>query len=94
MHPEDAGTRGIGDGVRVAVRSRAGVVEVTAHLTRDIAPGVVSLPHGWGHHRPGVQLRVAAAQPGASLNDVTDEQELDAVSGNAAFNGTPVTVSP
>ena len=57
-------------------------------------PGVVSLPHGWGHHRPGVRLTVAAAHPGASLNDLTDEGRVDALSGNAAFSGVEVTVVP
>jgi hypothetical protein len=56
-------------------------------------PGVVSLPHGWGHHRPGVRLSTAAARPGASLNDVTDEERVDAMSGNAALSGVPVTVA-
>jgi hypothetical protein len=53
---------------------------------------VVSLPHGWGHARPGVQMAIASAQPGASANDLTDERHLDAVSGNAALNGVPVRV--
>ena len=56
-------------------------------------PGVVSLPHGWGHARPGVQLDIARQQPGASCNDLTDERQLDAVSGNAALNGVTVQVS-
>jgi hypothetical protein len=55
-------------------------------------PGVVSLPHGWGHGRQGVQLAIARAQPGASANDLTDERQLDALSGNAALNGVPVEV--
>jgi len=55
-------------------------------------PGVVSLPHGWGHARPGVQLDIARQQPGVSSNDLTDERELD-VSGNAALNGVTVQVS-
>jgi hypothetical protein len=55
-------------------------------------PGVVSLPHGWGHHRPGVRMATAAASPGASLNDVTDEERVDPLSGNAALSGVPVIV--
>jgi len=54
-------------------------------------PGVVSLPHGFGHGREGVQLRVAASRPGVSVNDLTDERAID-ISGNAAFSGVPVTV--
>jgi anaerobic selenocysteine-containing dehydrogenase len=74
------------------VTSRAGSVEVPVGVTDDIARGVVSLPHGWGHVRDGISLSVAAAHSGASLNDLTDEQSVDALSGNAAFNGVSVTV--
>jgi len=62
-------------------------------LTSDMARGVVSLPHGWGHGREGAALAVAAAHAGASLNDLTDEQSIDVLSGNAAFSGVSVTVS-
>ena len=58
----------------------------------EMMPGVVSLPHGWGHARPGVQLAIARAQAGASANDLTDERHLDLLSGNAALNGLPVEV--
>ncbi|MOA70096.1 molybdopterin dinucleotide binding domain protein [compost metagenome] len=58
----------------------------------EMMPGVVSLPHGWGHARPGVQLSIAREQGGASVNDLTDERYLDSVSGNAALNGVPVEV--
>ena len=94
MHPDDAAARGLADGARVRVRSRTGTVEVPLAVTDRIMPGVVSLPHGFGHGRPGVQLREATRQPGASLNDLTDETRLDAVSGVAAFSGVPVDVSP
>jgi hypothetical protein len=53
-------------------------------------PNVVSLPHGWGHHRKGMQLSVASSNPGISVNDITDHQFIDALSGNAALNGIPV----
>jgi hypothetical protein len=56
-------------------------------------PGVASLPHGWGHDRAGVRLGIAQAQPGVSANDLTDERQLDVLSGNAALNGVPVQVS-
>lgn len=93
MHPVDASARGLSGGQRVRVRSRVGEVVVLLETTDAIAPGVVSLPHGWGHGRDGVRLRVAAARPGASLNDLTDEQSLDAFSGNAALSGVAVSVS-
>jgi anaerobic selenocysteine-containing dehydrogenase len=92
MHPGDASARGLTSGARVRVRSRVGEVEVPLEVSDEVAPGVVSLPHGWGHAKPDVELRVARAHAGASINDVTDDARVDAVSGNAAFSGTPVTV--
>ena len=91
MHPQDLGARGLSDGQNVLVRSRAGEVTVAVKASEEMMPGVVSLPHGWGHHREGVRLGIAAAHAGASSNDLTDENFLD-VSGNAALNGVPVTV--
>ncbi|MNJ69392.1 molybdopterin dinucleotide binding domain protein [compost metagenome] len=92
MHPADMAARQLRDGQRVRVRSRVGAIEVEVLGSDEMMPGVVSLPHGWGHARAGVQLAVAAQQPGVSSNDLTDEQALD-VSGNAALNGVPVQVS-
>ena len=93
IHPDDARPRGIRTGDAVRVASRVGAVTVPAEVTADIMPGVVSLPHGWGHGKPGVRLSVAATRPGASINDLTDPDRLDPVSGNAAFTGTPVDVA-
>src|SRR5229473_1066442 len=93
MHPEDAAERGLRPGARARVESRVGSVEVPVGVTADVARGVVSLPHGWGHTRQGAALGVASAHAGASLNDLTDEQAVDALSGNAAFSGVPVSVS-
>jgi anaerobic selenocysteine-containing dehydrogenase len=92
MHPDDARKRGLAAGDRVKVCSRAGAVEVPLAVTDAMMPGVVSLPHGWGHGRPGVALSVAAARPGASLNDVTDELGVDALAGTAVLNGVAVDV--
>jgi anaerobic selenocysteine-containing dehydrogenase len=92
MHPDDARQRGLAAGDRVEVRSRAGSVQVPLAVTDEMMPGVVSLPHGWGHSRPGVTLSVAAAHPGASVNDVTDELGVDALAGTAVLNGVPVDV--
>jgi anaerobic selenocysteine-containing dehydrogenase len=91
IHPEDAERIGVKSGDMVCVTSRVGEVRAPADVTNDMMPGVVSLPHGFGHGRDGVQLRVATSHPGVSVNDLTDEQALD-VSGNAAFSGVPVTV--
>jgi anaerobic selenocysteine-containing dehydrogenase len=92
MHPLDAARHGIANGARVRVSSRAGAIAVEAEVSDDVMPGVVSLPHGWGHDRPGTRQSVATAHPGASINDLTDELAIDALSGNAAFSGVAVTV--
>ncbi|MDO9320294.1 MAG: molybdopterin oxidoreductase family protein [Pseudomonas sp.] len=92
MHPDDLAARDLTDGQRVRISSRVGMIEVEVAVSTDMMPGVVSLPHGWGHGRAGVQLAIAGALAGASVNDLTDERALDAVSGNAALNGLPVEV--
>ncbi|QXH55621.1 molybdopterin oxidoreductase family protein [Pseudomonas maumuensis] len=92
MHPQDMHQRQLQDGQLVTVRSRTGVIEVPVQASEEMMPGVVSLPHGYGHGRQGARLQVAAAQPGASANDLTDERLRDGVSGNAALNGVPVQV--
>ena len=92
MHPADLAARDLTDGAEVRVQSRVGTVTVTVQATDDIMRGVVSLPHGWGHARPGVALAVAGALAGQSVNDLTDDRFLDALSGNAALNGVPVKV--
>ena len=92
MHPEDARARGIVSGQTVDVRSRTGRVEIPVEITEAMMPGVVCMPHGWGHDRPGIRLQTAAKYPGVSVNDITDEQALDQVSGNAAFSSVRVMV--
>ncbi len=73
--------------------SRVGSVTVEVALTEDLMPGVVSLPHGYGHGVGGTRMSGAARVPGVSINDLTDPECLD-LSGNAALNGVPVTVAP
>jgi len=92
MNPADAAVRHLQPGQRVRVQSRAGVVEVPVEISADIMPGVVSMPHGWGHDRDGIQLAVAQENAGGSINDVTDNLAIDALCGTAAFNGTPVAI--
>ncbi|WP_418059502.1 molybdopterin-dependent oxidoreductase [Pimelobacter simplex] len=92
MHPADLAARGLSDGAMVTVRSRVGEVSVEVSATEDVMPGVVSLPHGYGHGRAGARLAVAAGVAGVSINDLTDPERLD-VSGNAALSGVPVTVA-
>jgi anaerobic selenocysteine-containing dehydrogenase len=93
MHPDDLSHRGLSDGQWVRVSSRVGAIEVQVVGSTEMMPGVVSLPHGWGHARPGVQMGIASDQPGVSANDLTDERQLDSLSGNAALNGVPVQVA-
>jgi anaerobic selenocysteine-containing dehydrogenase len=92
VHPGDAARLGLVDGSSARVRSRVGAAVVPVEVSDEIMPGVVSLPHGWGHGLPGVGLRVAAAHPGASLNDLTDEEHVDRLSGTSSFSGVPVSV--
>lgn len=92
MHPDDLAPRGLEDGQRVTVASKVGSVEAEVAATDDVMPGVVSLPHGYGHGVDGVHLTQAARVPGPSINDLTDPEALDSVSGNAAFSGVPVQV--
>ena len=93
MNPDDLADREIADGARVRVTSRIGSVEVEVASSEDLMPGVVSLPHGYGHARDGVLMSRSREVPGVSINDLTDPELLD-VSGNAALNGVPVAVTP
>jgi len=92
MHPTDAAYRRLASGQKVRVRSRVGAVEVPIEISEEMMPGVVSIPHGWGHDRLGIQLEVAQQHAGESINDVTDDLTIDALCGTAAFNGTWVSV--
>jgi len=92
MHPDDAVRLGVAGETMVAVVSRAGRIEVPLELSDEVMPGVVSLPHGWGHHRPGIELSVAGKHPGVSINDLTDESEVDDLCGNAVLSGVAVRV--
>ena len=92
IHPDDAKARGIGSGAMVKITSRVGSVSVIAEVTDEVMKGVVSLPHGFGHHRKGTRLRVAEAHAGVSLNDLTDHDFYDELTGTAAINGVPVEV--
>jgi anaerobic selenocysteine-containing dehydrogenase len=93
MHPKDLAERGLEDGSVVRVISRVGTVDVQVSAVDDVMPGVVSLPHGYGHQVAGTRMRNASTVAGVSINDLTDPERLD-VSGNAALNGVPVTVQP
>jgi anaerobic selenocysteine-containing dehydrogenase len=90
VHPDDAARAGVVDGGRASVRSRVGALEVDVEVTDAVRPGVVSLPHGWGHGKPGSKLGVAARYAGVNSNVLTDDQVVDDLSGNAVLNGIPV----
>lgn len=90
LHPKTAENNGIKDGQEVKVTSRVGNVTIVAEVTDELMPGVVSIPHGWGHGRKGVKQKIAQAHAGVSVNDLTDDTLIDQLSGNAAVNGVPV----
>jgi anaerobic selenocysteine-containing dehydrogenase len=92
MNPLDAAQRQLRPGQKVSVRSRVASVEVPIEISEEMMPGVVSIPHGWGHDRLGIQIEVAQQHAGESINDVTDDLTIDALCGTAAFSGTWVAV--
>ncbi len=94
VHPADAERLGLRDGESAVVTSRVGRVQAPVEVTDRMRPGVVSLPHGWGHDDDGARLQVASLRPGVNSNTLTDGAVLDPLSGNAALNAIPVTVSP
>jgi anaerobic selenocysteine-containing dehydrogenase len=94
VHPDDAARHSVADGTRVCLTTTAGRVEATVEITDELVPGVVSLPHGWGHDAPGIRTRVASARPGTNTNVLIPGTALDEPSGNAAVNGVPVTIAP
>ncbi|MGW1780902.1 molybdopterin oxidoreductase family protein [Streptomyces sp. NPDC002143] len=90
IHPEDAERLGVRDGAPVRVKGAGGEVTAPAEVTDGVRRGVVSLPHGWGHDRPGTRLSHAAVDPGVNVNQLLDGSLLDPLSGNAVLNGVPV----
>ncbi len=93
VHPKDAELRNIKDGELVHIKSRVGGINIPVSLTEEMMPGVISIPHGWGHQMEGVELSVAKQHPGVNTNILTDDQLLDKISGNAALNGVPISLS-
>ena len=95
MHvsPADAARLGLTDGADARVSSRAGSLTVPVEVTDSIMDGVISIPHGWGHDAAGIQMEVAEANSGVNSNLLSDENLVDALSGNAVLNGIPVEVA-
>ncbi|WP_428261940.1 molybdopterin-dependent oxidoreductase [Haliangium sp.] len=94
VHPSDAERLGIADGGPAILESRVHRGPVDVRVSADIRPGVVSLPHGFGHAALGERQRVAARRGGVSANDWTDDAEVDSIAGQSVLNGVPVRLSP
>ena len=94
VHPDDAARLELADGGQATIRSRVGEVTAPVEVTADIRPGVVSLPHGWGHDRDGADMAVARAHAGTNSNVLTDEAAVEPLTGTAVLNGIPVEVAP
>jgi anaerobic selenocysteine-containing dehydrogenase len=93
MHPDDVAKEGWSEGMQVTIKSRVGAITAELSPSTEVMPGVISLPHGYGHGLQGTRSQVANGHAGVSCNDVTDEQFLDQLSGNAAVNGVSVELS-
>ncbi|WP_083863020.1 MULTISPECIES: molybdopterin-dependent oxidoreductase [Mycobacterium] len=91
IHPTDVARLQLGKHARV--KSRAGVIDAPVEVTDAVTPGVVSLPHGWGHDEPGTAAAIAAQRPGVNSNLLADGIELDPLSGTAVLNGIPVEIT-
>lgn len=94
VHPDDAARIGLRDGGDAVVRSRAGSITLPVQVTDVVRPGVVSIPHGWGHTSPGARTAVASVHAGVNSNVLADDLFVDALTGTAALNGIPITVTP
>ncbi len=92
IHPEDAARCGVSDNDVVTVKSEAGEIKVPVEVTDAIKPGVVSMPHGWGHGKPGTRMSVANSSPGANTNALSPPTFIDEPSGNGVLNGIAVTI--
>ena len=92
IHPDDAAKQDIIDGEIIEVRSRIGAIQIKAEFSDEMMAGAISIPHGWGHHRDGIQLDVAAAHAGVSINDIIDDELVDELCGVSVINATPVTI--
>ncbi|MGI8754266.1 MAG: molybdopterin-dependent oxidoreductase [Acidimicrobiales bacterium] len=93
VHPDDAARWGLVDGADATLTGRVGSLVAPVEVTTDVRPGVVSLPHGWGHDAPGARMEVARRHAGVNANLVADDELIDPLSGNAVLNAIPVTVT-
>jgi anaerobic selenocysteine-containing dehydrogenase len=93
IHPQDAQRLGLRDGGLARIGSEGRIIDATVEFSEEMMPGVISLPHGWGHAMPGTRMTVAAERPGSNLNAVLDEKRRDPLSGNAVLSGVAVEVT-
>lgn len=93
MHPNDASVRELQEGQTVEVSSDTGTIQLKLEMSEEMMPGVISIPHGWGHHLAGIQLQVAHERAGVNVNELTSNDRIDAPTGNAVFNGLAVEVA-
>lgn len=89
IHPKDVEKLNLNGSGKVKVKSKVGEIIIEYKVTEEIMPGTISIPHGWGHTGE-VKMNVATTNPGVSINDLTDENFVDELTGNAALNGVPV----
>ena len=92
VHRSDAERHGLVDGGRARITRGDKAIDVQVEITDDVMPGVVSLPHGWGHDLAGTQMSVARERPGANLNALLDESARDPLSGNAVLGGVEIAI--
>jgi anaerobic selenocysteine-containing dehydrogenase len=94
VNPVDATRLGLVDGGHARVTNGGRSIEVVVEVSDEMRPGVVSLPHGWGHDQPGTRMTVAAERPGANINAILDDAQRDPLSGNAVLSGVEITMQP
>jgi anaerobic selenocysteine-containing dehydrogenase len=94
IHPDDAIQSGVEDGGHATVTSEIGSIVVPVEISDEMLPGVVCLPHGWGHDKVGSRLSVAREHAGVNNNRIAPGRLVDPLSGNAIVNGIPVEVTP
>ena len=92
IHPDDASRLKLSAGALVRVSTHIGAIELPVTITDAILPGVISIPHGWGHDMEGTELDIARRNPGANFNQIVDQRLMDVPSGNAILSGVPVSV--
>lgn len=93
MNPLDAERMELNDNDEVVANSRVGEIRLPVEITDSMMPGVVSIPHGYGHDREQTEIPIAESNAGASINDLTDELAVDPLTGNAAFSGQRITIT-